>query len=119
MNDDHQSGTDATRAASTLDPLVRAAAFMALRPALETLVSETDADPRLSQDARRVLRAVARTRPEGELALADLAARGSTPKTRVLAALTELGRHGYLARLAHIAPHLAAALPATTPPGRA
>lgn len=119
MSQDHQTGTDATRAASILGPLDRAAAFTAFRPALEILVTGADADLRLSADARRTLRAVARTRPEGKLALADLAARGSTPKTRVPAALQELEDHGYLARLAHIAPHLAAALPATTPPGPA
>ena len=119
MNDDRRTGTGAAQDASVLDPRARASTFKALRPALETLSSEADADPRLSADARRTLRAVTRTRPEGKLALADLAARGSTPKTRIPAALGELDLHGYLARLANIAPHLTAALPTQLTPGPA
>jgi hypothetical protein len=97
------------------DPLSRAAAFAALRPALDALIQQAGADSRLSPQARRVLRGVARTRPEHTLALADLAARASTAKVRVPAALTELDAHGYLAHLARIAPHLSAALPPPTP----
>ncbi|MEX5259975.1 hypothetical protein [Kocuria sp. CPCC 205263] len=93
------------------DPLSRAAAFAALRPALDALIDQAGADTRLSPQARRVLRAVARTRPEHTLALADLAARASTAKARVPVALTELDAHGYLVQLARIAPHLSAALP--------
>lgn len=115
MND-HGTGTGAARTTSVLDPHARAATFKALRPALEALSSEAGADPRLSADARRTLRAVARTGPEGKLTLVDLAARASTPKARVPAALDELDLHGYLARLANIAPHLTAALPARTTP---
>lgn len=101
---------------SSLDPAARAAVFQALRPTLEALVHEAAADPRLSAEARRVFRAVARTRAENTLALADLAARSSTPKTRVPAVLNQLEGHGYLARLACIAPHLVAALPTPTIP---
>jgi hypothetical protein len=98
-----------------MDPLSRAAAFAAFRPALEALIHRAGADSRLSPQARRVLRAVARTRPEHTLALAELAARASTAKARVRLALTELETCGYLAHLAHIAPHLSAALPPHTP----
>lgn len=49
--------------------------------------------------------------PRRDPGLADLAARASTPKTRIPDALHELEADGYLARLTHIAPHLAAALP--------
>lgn len=114
MDGTRPAGADAARAASILDPLAREAAFAALLPVLEQLVGEAGADARLSPDARRILRAVARTKPGNTLALADLAARGSTPKTRVPAALDELADRGYLARLARIAPHLTAALPAPT-----
>lgn len=48
-----------TSGASTLGPAARAAVFQALRPALEALTLEAAADPRLSAEARRVLRAVA------------------------------------------------------------
>jgi hypothetical protein len=105
-----------TSGASSLGPAARAAVFQALRPALEALAREATADPRLSDEARRVLRAVARTGPGNTLALADLAARSSTPKARVPAALTELEDSDYLARLARIAPHLVAALPAPPAP---
>ena len=118
MAGNHRADTDTARAASLLDPLARAATFTALRPALEALAAEAGTDTRLSPDARRVLRAAARTRPVDTLALADLAARSSTPKTRVPAALNELDARGYLARLTRIAPHLAAALPARTCPTR-
>lgn len=116
MDKDRRTSTGLARVASTVDPFTRAATFRALRPALDALTSAAGVDPRLSPEARRVLRAVARTGPEGTLAVADLAARGSTPKTRVPPALEELEAHGYLGRLAEIAPHLAAALPARTPP---
>lgn len=104
--------------ASLVDATARAAAFAALRPALDTLASQAGTDPRLSIDARRVLRAITGTRPQDTLTLAGLAVRASTPKTRVPAALKELHTHGYLARVAEIAPHLSAALPPidTTPP---
>ncbi|MHC5560840.1 hypothetical protein [Kocuria sp. U4B] len=115
MGTDHQP-TTAARAASTVDPLARAAAFTALRPALEALTTAAGADARLSAETCGVLRAVTNTGPEDTLALADLAARASTPKARIPHALSELAAHGYLARLTAIAPHLAAALPATTPP---
>jgi hypothetical protein len=88
------------------------AAFAALRPALDTLASQAGTDPRLSIDARRVLRAITGTRPHDTLSLAGLAARASTPKPRVPTALDELHTHGYLARVAEMAPHLSAALPA-------
>ena len=105
-------------AASLVDAAARAVAFAALRPALDTLASHAGTDPRLSIDARRVLRAITGTRPQDTLTLAGLAVRASTPKTRVPTALKELHTHGYLARVAEIAPHLSAALPAidTTSP---
>lgn len=109
--------SNSTRGATPLDPAARATVFQALRPALETLAREATADPQLSAEARRILRAVARTRAENTLALADLAARSSTPKTHVPAALSELECHGYLARLARIAPHLVTALPTPVAPG--
>lgn len=96
-----------------MDSSTRVATFRALRPALKTLASEAGTDPCVSADARQVLRAVARTGPEATLAVAELAARGNIPKTRIPGALVDLEAHGYLARLAEIAPHLAAALPAT------
>jgi hypothetical protein len=96
------------------DPLSRAAAFAVLRPALEALIHQAGADSRLSPQTRRVLRAVARTRPEHTLSSAELAARTSTAKARVRLALAEPDAHGYLAHLAHIAPHLSAALPPHT-----
>ncbi|WP_298590932.1 hypothetical protein [uncultured Kocuria sp.] len=99
-----------------MDRLTRAATFKALRPALEALASAAGDDPRLSAETRQVLRAVVRTGPQATLAIADLAARSSTPKALVPGALAELKAHGYLARLTEIAPHLAAALPASTPP---
>jgi hypothetical protein len=108
------AGANPARDASILDPFARAATFAAVRPALETLVGEANTDARISLEAFRVLRAVAGTGPENTLALADLAARASTPKARVPAALTELEAHGYLARLARTAPHLVAALPPHT-----
>jgi hypothetical protein len=98
-----------------MDPLSRAAAFAVLRPALDALNHQAGADSRLSLEARRVLRAVVRTRPEHTLALAELAARASTAKARVPVALAELETCGYLARLALIAPHLSAALPSHVP----
>lgn len=116
MDGTRTAGADTARAASLLGPLAREAAFAALLPVLDTLVGEADADVRLSPDARRILRAVARTKPGNTLALADLAARSSTPKTRIPAALHELADRGYLARLARVAPHLTAALPAPTCP---
>ncbi|MEX5271946.1 hypothetical protein [Kocuria sabuli] len=116
MDGTRTAGADTARAASILDPLAREAAFAVLLPVLDTLVGEADADVRLSPDARRVLRAVARTKPGNTLALAHLAARSSTPKTRIPAALQELADRGYLARLARTAPHLTAALPAPTCP---
>ena len=72
---------------------------------------DTADDAQLSAEARRILRALIRTRPENTLALADLAARGSTPKARVPAVLHELETRGHLMRWARIAPHLSAALP--------
>ena len=111
-----RTSTGTPRFASTVDPSTRAATFSALRPALDALAAAAGADPCLSTEARLVLRAVTRTGPEATLAVADLAARGSTPKTRIPAALNELAARNYLARLTEIAPHLAAALPATTPP---
>ena len=108
-----------TSGASTLGPAARAAVFQALRPALEALTLEAAADPRLSAEARRVLRAVACTGAGNALALADLADRSSTPKIRVPVVLTELEGHGYLDRLARIAPHLAATLPTPTAPSSA
>ena len=114
MNDAHPAAAHADWAVPVADPLSRAAAFAALRPALEALIHQAGADSRLSVEARRVLRAVARTRPEHTLALAELAARASTAKAQVRLALTELDAHGYLAQLAHIAPHLSAALPPHT-----
>ncbi len=114
MNDAHPAAAHANWAVPVMDPLSRAAAFAALRPALEALIHQAGADSRLSVEARRVLRAVARTRPEHTLALAELAARASTAKARVPVALAEVDAHGYLARLAHIAPHLSAALPPPT-----
>ncbi|PAU89239.1 hypothetical protein CK505_14145 [Kocuria sp. WN036] len=115
MNDLYRAGEHASWASPVMDPLSRAAAFAALRPALEALIHQAGADSRLSPEARRVLRAVARTRPEHTLALAELAARASTAKARVPVALTELETCGYLAQLARIAPHLSAALPPQTP----
>lgn len=115
MNDLHRPGAHASWASPVMDPLSRAAAFAALRPDLDALIHQAGADSRLSPEARRVLRAVARTRPEHTLALADLAARASTAKARVHLALTELEICGYLAQLARIAPHLSAALPPQTP----
>ncbi|MEX5259723.1 hypothetical protein [Kocuria sp. CPCC 205263] len=115
MNDVHLAGAHAGWASPVMDPLSRAAAFAALRPDLDALIHQSSADSRLSPQARRVLRAVARTSPEHTLALADLAARASTAKDRVRLALTELETCGYLAHLAHIAPHLSAALPPPTP----
>ncbi|MFI7579765.1 hypothetical protein [Kocuria kalidii] len=115
MNDVHLAGAHSSWATPVMDPLSRAAAFAALRPALDALIHQAGADFRLSPEARRVLRAVARTRPEHALALAELAARASTAKARVPVALTELDAHGYLAQLARIAPHLSAALPSHAP----
>ncbi|MFF0903783.1 UNVERIFIED_CONTAM: hypothetical protein RF653_08910 [Kocuria sp. CPCC 205316] len=115
MNDEHRAWAHARWASPVRDPRSRAAAFAALRPALDALLDNADADSRLSPEARRVLRAVARTRPEHTLALADLAARASTAKARVPVALTVLDAHGYLVQLARIAPHLSAALPPPTP----
>lgn len=115
MNDLHRAGAPASWATPVVDPLSRAAAFAGLRPALDAFIHQAGADSRLSPQARRVLRAVARTRPEHTLALADLAARASTAKAQVPVALTELNAHGYLAQLARIAPHLSAALPPHPP----
>jgi hypothetical protein len=115
MNADHPSPMPGS-GASPLGPAARAAVFQALRPALENLAHEAAADSRLSAEARRVLRAVACTRAGSSLALADLAARSSTPKTCVPAALTELESQGYFARLARIAPHLVATLPTPATP---
>ncbi|MFE7629160.1 hypothetical protein [Kocuria sp. NPDC057446] len=115
MNDLHRAGEHVSWASSVMDPLSRAAAFAALRPDLEALIHQSSADSRLSPEARRVLRAVARTRPEHTLALAELAARASTAKARLPVALTELEICGHLAQLARIAPHLSAALPPQTP----
>jgi hypothetical protein len=114
MNDVHLAGVHASWASLVMDPLSRAAAFAALRPALDALIHQAGADSRLSPEACRVLRAVSHTRPEHTLALAELATRASTAKSRVPAALTELDAHGYLAKLARIAPHLSAALPPQT-----
>ena len=116
MEQDRRSSTGVTRGASAIGPRSRAATFEACRPALEALFTAAGNDPRLSVQAHRVLRAVIRTGPQATLATADLAARASTPKTRVPAALAELEAHGYLARLTEIAPHLAVALPASTSP---
>lgn len=116
MNPNDQLRPEPAPAVSSWGSTVRAAAFEAVRPALEALAREAGADPRLSAQARRVLRAVTGTRPEDSLALPALAARSSTPKTRVPTALAELESHGYLARLASIAPHLTAALPTFTTP---
>jgi hypothetical protein len=116
MDKDRRTSTGLARVGSTVDPLTRAATFRACRPALEALISAAGDDPRISAEARRVLRAVAHTGPEATLAAADLAARSSTLKTRLPAALAELDAHGYLDRITAIAPHLAAALPARTPP---
>jgi hypothetical protein len=116
MDGNHPGGANPARDAFILDPLGRAAAFAALGPALETLVGEANTDARLSPQARRILRAVAGTGPTNTLALAELAARASTPKARVLTALNELEVHGYLTRLARTAPHLVAALPPHTHP---
>lgn len=113
----HLPGAHRSGDASILDPVGRAAAFAALHPVLERLVHAAGTDARLSLEAHRVLRAVTGTGPGHSLALADLAARSNTPKTRVPAALQELQTHGYLARLARVAPHLAAALPDHHPPG--
>jgi hypothetical protein len=115
MNDVHPAAAHANWAVPVADPLSRAAAFAALRPALDALIHQAGADSRLSPQARRVLRAVARTRPEHTLALAELAARASTAKAQVRFALAQLGAHGYLVRLAHMAPHLSAALPSHAP----
>lgn len=114
MDGTHRAGANTARDASLLDARARTAAFTSLRPALDALAAAAGDDPRLSSDARRVLRAVTRTHPADTLALAGLAARASTPKTRIPDALHELEGRGYLARLTRIAPHLAAALP--TPP---
>lgn len=78
MDGNHPGGANPARDASILDPLVRAAAFAALGPALETLVGEANTDARLSPPARRILRAVAGTGPTNTLALAELAARAIT-----------------------------------------
>ena len=107
----HQDPTDATGPATLLDPAAREALFAALRPALEALAGEAAADPGLSAPARRVLRAVTRTRSQDTLTLADLATRSSPAKARLPATLIELEATGYLTRLAAIAPHLAATLP--------
>jgi hypothetical protein len=114
MRDVHPAAAHAHWAIPVPDPLSRAAVFAALRPALEALIQQAGVDSRLSVEARRVLRAVVRTRPEHTLALAELAARASTAKARVPVALSELETYGYLAQLAHIAPHLSAALPPHT-----
>ena len=111
----NQPSTDSTQTGSILAAPARAAIFTALRPALEALFVDAGSDSQLSAEARRILRALVRTRPENTLALADLAARGSTPKARVPAALHELEAHGYLHRLANIAPHLTTALPTSAP----
>ena len=111
----NQPSTDSTQTGSILAAPARAAIFTALRPALEALFVDAGNDAQLSAEARRILRALVRTRPENTLALADLAARGSTSKARVPAALHELETHGYLQRLTHIAPHLTTALPAPAP----
>ena len=107
----NQPSTDSTQTGSILAPPARAAIFTALRPALEALFVDAGNDAQLNAKARRILRALVRTRPENTLALADLAARGSTPKARVPAALHELETHGYLQRLTNIAPHFTTALP--------
>ncbi|WP_371212472.1 helix-turn-helix domain-containing protein [Kocuria sp. SM24M-10] len=65
---------------------------------------------------QRVAGSAPRGPHRGAERLADLAARSSTPKTRAPAALQELETHGYLRRLARLAPHLAAALPERHPP---
>jgi hypothetical protein len=115
MNDVHPAAAHANWAVPVADPLSRAAAFAALRPALDALIHQAGVDSRLSVEACRVLRAVVRTRPEHTLALAELAARASTAKARVPVALSELETCGYLAQLALIAPHLSAALPSPVP----
>ena len=111
----NQPSTVSTGTGSILAPPARAAIFTALRPALEALFVDAGNDAQLSAEARRILRALIRTRPENTLALADLAARGSTPKARVPAVLHELETRGYLHRLTHIATHLTTALPAPAP----
>lgn len=114
MDGTPDADVNTARDATLLDAGARTAVFAALRPALEALAAEARTDARLSPDARRVLRAVTRTHPADTLALADLAARASTPKTRIPPALHELETCGYLARLTSIAPHLRAALPPLT-----
>jgi hypothetical protein len=99
-------------AASLVDAATRASAFATLRPALDALATQAGTDPHLGIDARRVLRAITGTRPQDTLTLAGLATRASTPKARIPYALNELHTYGYLARVAEIAPHLNAALPA-------
>jgi hypothetical protein len=111
MPDHHAPHTTRDPTASLVDAAARAAAFAALAPALDALASQAGTDPRLSIDARRVLRAITGTRPQDTLALTGLAIRASTPKTRVPTALNERHTHGYLARVAEIVPHLSAALP--------
>lgn len=111
MDGTPEADVNTARDATLLDPHTRTAVFAALRPALEALAADTGTDARLSPDARRVLRAVTCTHPAETLALADLAARASTPKTRIPPARHELGTCGYLARLTSIALHLRAALP--------
>ncbi|KLU11060.1 hypothetical protein [Kocuria sp. SM24M-10] len=106
----HHDLTAIAGPATLLDPAARAALFAALRPALEALAGEAAADPGLSAPARRVLRAVTRTRSQDTLTLTDLATRSSTAKARLPAALIELETTGYLTRLAAIAPHLAVTL---------
>lgn len=108
------AGANTGQDATLLTPRDRSAFFVALRPALDALATEAGTDARLSPDARRVLRAVTRTHPADTLALANLAARASTPKIRIPTARHELEVCGYLARLTHIAPHLRAALPPLT-----
>ena len=108
------AGANTGQDATLLAPRAHSAFFVALRPALDALATEAGTDARLSPDARRVLRAVTRTHPADTLALANLAARASTPKIRIPTALHELEVCGYLARLTHIAPHLRAALPPLT-----
>jgi methylphosphotriester-DNA--protein-cysteine methyltransferase len=72
MPDDHAPHTTGAPAASLVDAADRAAALAALRPALETLASQAGTDPRLSLDARRVLRAITGTRPQDTLTLAAI-----------------------------------------------
>jgi hypothetical protein len=64
MPDDHAPHTTGAPAASLVDAADRAAAFAALRPALETLASQAGTDPRLSLDARRVCRCRLNTDPQ-------------------------------------------------------